>query len=139
MLGVGAQGKAGSDREAALLVGTPSVLLAHDSRTRELAEHFEIPCTRADALGAPDLDPLVAGHDRTASSRGHVRRFAGFTGFLDRHGLPHRWRQDAASSWDELRSYHPRVSPVEIGGRIPVELVTRLGWCAPGTSSRCRS
>jgi Polysaccharide pyruvyl transferase len=75
---------------AALLAGTPSYLLAHDSRTLELARYFEIP-HRLIADMKPDTDAaeLFAEADYTALNRGHAARFATFVDFLSRHGLSH--------------------------------------------------
>jgi Polysaccharide pyruvyl transferase len=75
---------------AALLAGTPSYVLAHDSRTLELARYFEIP-HRLIADMTPDTDAakLFAEADYTALNRGHPARFATFVDFLSRHGLAH--------------------------------------------------
>ena len=58
---------------AALIAGTPAVVLAHDSRTLELARYFDIPhrllrdvdpatLDAADLLAEADFGPLVTGH-----------------------------------------------------------------------------
>lgn len=75
---------------AALLAGTPAHVLAHDSRTRELAEYFEIPHTRVDKLpeGADAAD-LLAGSSYAALHAGYGDRFARFTDFMRSHGLEH--------------------------------------------------
>ncbi len=75
---------------AAVLAGTPAYVLAHDSRTLELARYFEIPhavlpdvppdVDAADLYAAADSGPMVANHPR---------RFAAFAGYLSRHGLSH--------------------------------------------------
>jgi len=75
---------------AALLAGTPSYVLVHDSRTLELAEYFEIPHRLISDM-TPDTDAakLYAEADYTALNRGHAARFATFVDFLSRHGLHH--------------------------------------------------
>jgi hypothetical protein len=75
---------------AAVLAGTPSVLLAHDARTFELARYFELPhrglgdvppdIDAADLYAEADFGPLVSGH---------ARRFRTFTTYLESHGLRH--------------------------------------------------
>ena len=75
---------------AALLAGTPCYVLAHDSRTLELARYFEIPHRRMRDV-APDTDAatLYAEADYTGLVRGHAARFLAFTDYLTRHGLDH--------------------------------------------------
>jgi hypothetical protein len=73
---------------AALLAGTPAVVLAHDSRTLELARYHEIPyrpiaelprdVDAADLHDVADYGPLV---------RGHRARYETYVAFLARHGL----------------------------------------------------
>jgi hypothetical protein len=75
---------------AGLLAGTPSYVLAHDSRTLELARYFQIP-HRTMARVGPDTDvrDLYEEADFTAFNAGHAGRFTTFTGFLAKHGLHH--------------------------------------------------
>lgn len=77
---------------AALLAGTPAFVLAHDSRTLELARYHEIPhrligslASAADADAATlaaeaDFGPMLANHDE---------RFRRYLAYLDGHRLPH--------------------------------------------------
>ena len=110
---------------AAILAGTPAHVVAHDSRTRELAEYFELPHTHLDKLGAePDLDPLAAAQDG-AMVRGHARRFATYADFLGRHALAHRWGPLGASESPEDWP-RPQVLIVERGR--PDDLTTRVAW-----------
>lgn len=73
---------------AGLLGGTPAHLVAHDSRTLELARYFQIPHTTT-----RDLDPdesAASIHDRsdfTAMFSGHRERFDRYAAFLARNGL----------------------------------------------------
>ncbi len=75
---------------ASLLAGTPAVLLAHDSRTLELAEYHELPFRIIDDV-APDVDPaqLLAEADFDALNRNHPERFDRFVAFLDKNGVEH--------------------------------------------------
>lgn len=78
---------------AALIAGTPAVVLAHDSRTLELARYFEIPYRLMPDLGPEtDASDLYAQADYGPFNRGHAARFATFAAFLERHGLDHVFR-----------------------------------------------
>ncbi len=73
---------------AALLAGTPAYVLAHNSRTLELARYFEIPHRRmTDVTPDTDAAELYAEADYGAMVRGHAARFATFSSYLARHGL----------------------------------------------------
>jgi hypothetical protein len=73
---------------AALLAGTPVNLLAHDSRTVEVAEYHHIPFTRI-----PDLDEnssaerLYDAVDPSAFNANYAELFTRYTDFLSRNGL----------------------------------------------------
>jgi hypothetical protein len=75
---------------ASLMAGTPAVLLAHDSRTLELARYHEIPYRLIKDI-SPDVDPAQL-YDEVDFSRfngGHRQRFIHFSDFMARNGLPH--------------------------------------------------
>jgi hypothetical protein len=75
---------------AALLAGTPAYVLAHDSRTLELARYFEIPHRRlTEVAPGTDAAELYEEADYSGLMRGHPARFATFTAYLARHGLAH--------------------------------------------------
>jgi hypothetical protein len=85
---------------AALLAGTPAVVVAHDTRTLELARYFEIP--HVDMSGRQDISrlnaaELAANADYGPLKRGHEARRAVMTNFLDQHGLAHTSNRDAAA------------------------------------------
>jgi hypothetical protein len=75
---------------AALLAGTPAYVLAHDTRTKELAKYFEIPhrliqdtpptTDAADLYEEADFGPLV---------NNHKQRFNTYISYVERHGLGH--------------------------------------------------
>ncbi|MDH4143201.1 MAG: polysaccharide pyruvyl transferase family protein, partial [Chloroflexota bacterium] len=81
---------------AALIAGTPSFVLAHDSRTLELVRYFEIP-HRLMADVRPDVDAaeLYEEADYGPLNRGHAARLATFLGYLERHGIDHIFRSNA--------------------------------------------
>lgn len=73
-----------------LLAGTPSYVLAHDTRTLELARYFQIPHREAPGL-APDTDAaeLYEEADYGPMIAGHAERFRTFIDYVERHGLHH--------------------------------------------------
>ncbi len=83
---------------AALLAGTPAHVLAHDSRTLELARFYDIPHTPMHQVtGDTDAADLYAASDYAAFNAGLPARFAHFADYLDEHGLQHVYQpgQDA--------------------------------------------
>jgi hypothetical protein len=75
---------------AALLAGTPALLLAHDSRTLELAEYHEIPHRTITSI-EDDADPLslYAECDWNRLNKAHPDRWDSFASFLGEHRLTH--------------------------------------------------
>lgn len=75
---------------ASLLAGTPAFVLAHDSRTRELAEYHEIPYRQLQTQ-PEDLDPrdLFETADYTNFHANQRQRLAVYKAFLDRNGVRH--------------------------------------------------
>jgi len=73
---------------AALLAATPAHIIAHDSRTLELARYHGIPHTSIRDV-SPELDPhdLYQSSDYSTIVRGHDERFANYAGFLRKNGL----------------------------------------------------
>lgn len=111
---------------AGLLAGIPAHLLVHDSRTRELAEHFGIPHTRIDGGRAlPSLEEVLAA-DASSTYRAHPARWEQFSAFLDRQDLPHVWRESAVSTYDDRLP--PVTAPVVVDhGRTPTPAEV-LAW-----------
>jgi hypothetical protein len=70
-----------------LLAGTPSYVLAHDTRTLELARYFQIPHREAPGI-APDTDAaeLYEEADYGPMIAGHAERFRTFIDYMERHG-----------------------------------------------------
>jgi len=73
---------------AALLAGTPSVVLVHDSRTLELSRYFELPHQMLRDVPA-DIDPqeLADAADFAPMFAGHRERFSRLSAFLDKNSL----------------------------------------------------
>jgi hypothetical protein len=82
---------------ASLVAGTPAFLLAHDSRTLELARYFGIPHRLLRDVDPETVDAaeLYQHADTTDVVAGHRERFERFTGFLDTHKLDHAFRSPA--------------------------------------------
>ena len=99
---------------AALLAGTPAVVLAHDSRTLELARYFDIP-HRLLRDAPPDLDPadLHAEADLTTLHAGHARRFETIVEYLARNGLDHVFAHDGAAA-----DFERRISETDYPGSV---------------------
>ena len=101
---------------AALLAGTPGVVVAHDSRTLELARYFDIPHRTIREVG-PETDAadLYAAADYTALNSGHAARWATFRAYLARHGVDHAFDHDGAPEAWEARAaatpWPPAVRP----------------------------
>lgn len=73
----------------ALLAGTPAHVIAHDSRTLELARYFDIPHTPVSEVAGFDLRHTFERSDYDALHRGHPARLATYAAFLARNGLRH--------------------------------------------------
>lgn len=77
---------------AALLADTPVHLLAHDSRTVEIARYHGLPHTlTADLTEATTAQELHATVDPTAFNDRYDELFTRFTDFLTRNGLQHAY------------------------------------------------
>lgn len=78
---------------AGLLGGTPAHVIAHDSRTRELADYFQIPHTLATAItGDTTLQELYERSSWRPVVEGHAERVGRLADYLDSHGLAHTAR-----------------------------------------------
>ncbi|MBC7631430.1 polysaccharide pyruvyl transferase family protein [Aeromicrobium sp.] len=120
---------------AALLGGTPAHLLAHDSRTLELAEHHQMPCTVMPEFTA-DLraEELYDSTDMSAFNAAMPERFDLYTTFLERNGLAHIWADGARpGSFDakvDAVTFPPAVRPLIASDGS--EIASRLQWLRDG-------
>ncbi|MFV2102231.1 polysaccharide pyruvyl transferase family protein [Micromonospora sp. LOL_024] len=82
----------------ALAAGTPAYVLAHDSRTLELAQYHDIPHSLVPDL-SPEVDAadLYAQADYTAFNAGQAQRWDRFAGFLERNGIEHVFQPGKAN------------------------------------------
>lgn len=101
---------------AALLAGTPSVVLTHDSRTLELCRYFDIPHRQLAGLPA-ETDPraLYEDADFSAMLKGHGERFDRIVAFLDRNGL-----QNTYTHGDGGAAFDARMAELELPASMPV-------------------
>jgi hypothetical protein len=120
---------------AALLGGTPALLLAHDSRTLELAEYHRMPYVVMPELTA-DLkaEDLYERTDLSGFNAALPEGFDRYTAFLERNGLSHIWSAGAeAGDFDErlaTATFPPPVQPlVSSNGH---EIASRLQWIRGG-------
>lgn len=117
---------------AAVLAGTPVVVLAHDSRTLELARYFEIPHRLVRDV-ATDVDPatLLREADFGPLVAGHAARWQRFADYLGRHGLDHVFAHPGApEAFDERVAgtpYPPPVTGPSPGhGAAPLSIASRV-------------
>lgn len=103
---------------AAILAGVPSFLIAHDSRTLELAQYFAMPYRRYDEVkGEVDPGELYALANSTTLNAVLPERFATFTDFLARHDLDHIFAHaGAAESFDARVAATPWPPAVTAAG-----------------------
>ena len=87
---------------AALLAGTPSVVLVHDSRTLELSRYFELPHRMLRDVPA-DIHPqeLADAADYAPMLAGHRERFSRLSAFLDKNSLENTYSHgDRGAAFD---------------------------------------
>lgn len=110
---------------AALLAGTPAVLLAHDSRTLELANHHQIPFRTIRELPEDvDAAQLYAEADWEPLNRAQAENWANFAAFLDRQGLNHVYADgdDGAQFDQDLAAVDLPPAVGTLMGATPEEL-----------------
>jgi hypothetical protein len=98
---------------AALTSGVPATLIAHDSRTTELADYFGIPYMKSTDLTADttvkDLHDLW---DPSALVAGHAERFSRISNFINANGFKVATQDEMEASISQARSKQAlRVEP----------------------------
>jgi polysaccharide pyruvyl transferase WcaK-like protein len=90
---------------AALTSGVPATLIAHDSRTSELADYFGIPYIRSTEL-TPETSArdLADRWDPKTLLTGHAERFATISSFIKRNGFDVATRDEMATSVSAART-----------------------------------
>jgi hypothetical protein len=106
--------------------------LAHDSRTRELAEFHRIPYRRIAGL-APTVDAarLYDELDLEPMHRGHRAGFENYLRFLETNGLPHVWEPgESAAQFDDriAAARFPAAVRAPQGARRLMQGAARRVW-----------
>lgn len=97
---------------SAILGGTPCLMVATDSRTRELGELFDIPWRRVDELNATtDVADLAREADFSKMISGHGERFAAYRSFMKRNDLPFSYDDPARGPAFESRLAATSLAP----------------------------
>jgi hypothetical protein len=117
----------------ALLADTPSVLLAHDSRTRELAELHRLPHRLAHEVPpGTTVEELYAGCSVTAFNAEYPAGFDRYVAFLERNGLEHVFAEGRSpAAFDErlaAADLPPLVRPLPAD--LDPRVRERLAWLA---------
>jgi hypothetical protein len=117
---------------AAVLAGTPVVVLPHDSRTLELARYFEIPHRLVREV-PPDVDPAALVQEASFGPlvAGHPARWERFAAYLASHRLEHVFAHPGAAEAFDARVAStpypaPVASPAPGFGAAPLSGATRL-------------
>ncbi len=120
---------------AALLGRTPALLLAHDSRTLELAEYHRMPYTLMPEFTAElKAEDLYEATDMSEFNAALPLGFDRYTAFLERNGLEHIWTQgNGTGDFDErlaAAKFPPPVQPLIASDGH--EVASRLKWLRDG-------
>lgn len=98
------------------LAGTPAFLIAHDARTRELAEYHNIPHMKwSDINEKTNLYNIYETIDFSQVERGHEERFNNFVDFLNENGLDNIYVRNERSVFDEKLKeidFYPMVESI---------------------------
>jgi hypothetical protein len=121
---------------AGLLAGTASHLVAHDSRTLELARYFGIPHTSIrDLPDSVDARHLYEASDFSELTKGHAERYAAYSAFLHKNGLKHVFADgDGGAAFEEKMRAAKLPGPISSGTRHAV--VEAPGSRQPAARSR---
>lgn len=121
----------------ALTAGTPAMLFAHDSRTREVAEYHGIPFRGLRAKGTWDLAELYDGIDLEPMNRVRTENFDRYLAFIERNGLPHihsEGNQNPEYSALLEAAEHPEgIRPLTAAA--PEQIASRLRWLWQGVEA----
>lgn len=128
---------------AALIAGTPGLVLAHDSRTLELAEYHHIPWRRLARDIRLDAAELYAEADWQPMNAAHSGNWERFAAFLSKHGLRHVYEDgESGADFDAALAAVNFPPPVRtLMGAEPEALYAMkqaLADCRSGSSARER-
>lgn len=111
---------------AAIVAGRPGFVLAHDSRTLELARALDIPHLQVTNVSSIRAEELHAQADYRALNANHSQRLARMTSFLERNGLAHIHQPGESGAAFDARmnatpfppAVRPTSTPVALFGAI---------------------
>ena len=120
---------------AALMAGTPAMLLAHDSRTLELAEYHQMPHMLMPSLDDPvSAQELYEQTDLAGFNAALPEGFNRYRDLLEKHRLKHKWQTLSSSEGFAHKlaqaTFPPAVTPVTATDLSQV--VKRLDWIRHG-------
>jgi len=124
---------------AAILAGVPTMLLAHDSRTLELAEYHKIPHIPIDQISEKmDAKELIDSVDYTEFNANLPETFDRLTRFFERNNLDHIYQpgneSDAFDRQLAGAQLPPMVGTLNAEGKEGHEqLVSRVRWLRQNT------
>lgn len=122
---------------AGMLGGTPSLVLAHDSRTTELAQFTGIPYRMFHEVKDMDVAELYAEADYSQFEKRQAENLETYKSFLDSHGLDHVFTPGNENpEYDEKLASESFPGPVhtlaasgDMGRR---QIVERMAWLRQG-------
>jgi len=102
---------------AAILAGTPAILLATDARTREFMEYHKIPgIAQKDIREDMNLEDIVNKANFHGMETEHQKNFEHFVEFLNKNGLENIYQEKQEKDYFAERmeriSAYPEVKPV---------------------------
>jgi hypothetical protein len=125
----------------ALVAGTPATLVAHDSRTLEIARYHEIPYIPVSSIARTDtVADLYDRSDWGAFNAGKQRRFDILTDFLETNGLEHIAQAGKANpafddAWRAAKLPGPVHTLYAADPDFRDALIDRLVWLADATGA----
>ena len=112
---------------AAVLSGTPALVITTDTRTEELCRYHNIQfMPAAEVKSGMDIRDIYEKRDFGSVQRGHAERFAHFVDFLNANSLIHAYAEDPAV---RETPFDRAVAQLPLSGRLtyePVSLQRRL-------------
>lgn len=79
---------------ANLIAGTPAHIFVHDSRTKELAEYFEIPFSDINDIKNINIKDIYVNSDYSGIVLNHKKRFDTIISFLEKHNLENIFKEE---------------------------------------------
>jgi len=104
---------------ASIIAGTPAHLFVHDSRTKELADYFEIPYSSIDNIENIEISQLYESSDYTGLIQNHEKRFQTMLKFLEKHNLEHIFEEKYKGTLIDYEekyyttAFAPNVKPID--------------------------